>query len=45
MKNESIWFCVWAIVFAILYCSALAWPIVMIFIWEIEEKVKKIFVK
>lgn len=43
--KEDPWFCVWAIIFTISYCSILAWPIVVIFIWEIEEKIKNLFKK
>lgn len=45
MEHESIWFYCWMIIFIILYCGVLAWPIVLIFIWEIEEKIKNMFKK
>ena len=41
--KEDPWFCVWAIIFIISYCSVLAWPIVIIFIWEMEEKIQNWF--
>lgn len=43
MKNDNFWFCCWMVIFSILYCGAIAWPIVMIFIWEMEKKIKKLF--
>ena len=43
--SEHAWFCIWMVAFAIIYCAALAWPIVSIFIWELEEKIVKMFKK
>lgn len=43
--KDNFWFCCWMICFAIIYCAALAWPITLIFIWEMEEKIKKLFKK
>lgn len=38
--KEDPWFCVWAIIFIILYSCVLGWPIVMIFVWEMEKKIQ-----
>lgn len=43
--SENVWFLVWMICFSIIYCAALAWPITMIIIYDIEEKIKKLFKK
>lgn len=45
MEYEHFWWCVWVTIFAIIYCAALAWPITTIIIFDIEQKIKKMFKK
>lgn len=41
--KEDPWFCVWAIIFIISYCGILAWPLIVLFIDEITDDIRKIY--
>ena len=44
MSEHAWWFC-WVVLFVILYAGAISWPITSVFIFDIEEKIKKLFKK